>query len=40
MFLSLVDIEEVCMEHVYLPLIKGLVVRSWLEPKCVRAIIV
>ena len=36
MFLSLVNIEEVCMKHMPLPLLKGLVVRLLLEPKCLK----
>ena len=37
MFLNPVDIEEMCLRHLYLPLIKSLVARSLLEPKCVRS---
>ena len=34
MSLNPVDIEVVYMKHMSLPLIKSLVVRLWLEPKC------
>ena len=33
-FLSLVDTEEVCMGHMSLSLLKGLVARFLVEPKC------
>ena len=36
MFLILVDIKELCMQYISLPLLKGLVVRPLLEPNCLR----
>ena len=35
-FLSLVDTEEVCMRYMSLSLLKGLVARFLVEPKCLK----
>ena len=38
-FLNSVDIEEVCMRYMSLPLITSLMARSWIETRCGRAYI-